>query len=96
MEEYKLSLAALGKRLEQLINLHQEAEERSIQLLEEQKKLNQQVEVLQAENDSLKKQNEALKIVSKVEGQSEGREELKKRVGELIREVDSCIALLNK
>ena len=96
MEEYKLLLAALGKRLEQLINLHREAEERSTQLLEEQKKLNQQVEVLQAENNSLKKQNEALKIVSKVEGQSEDREELKKRVGELIKEVDSCIALLNK
>jgi len=96
MEDYKLALAALTKRVNQLIAIHQSSEKHVNQLVQERDELTQQLEALTKTNHQLVQENKALKIANSVPTEQEDRVELKKRVNELVKEVDECISMLNK
>jgi uncharacterized coiled-coil DUF342 family protein len=96
MEDYKLSLTALEKRINRLMELHQISVENVNRLVQERDDLVRQNEALKQDIRQLQQEREALRIVNAIPEQNEDRAEMKKRVKELMREVDECIALLNK
>ena len=96
MEDYKLSLTALEKRINRLMELHQISVESVNRLVQERDDLVRQNEALKQDIRHLQQEKEALRIVNAIPEQNEDRTEMKKRVKELMREVDECIALLNK
>ena len=96
MEAYKLALVALEKRIMRLMELHQESVKDVNQLVQERDSLVKQLNIEKQETKRLQQENEALKIANTVPAELEGREEMKKRVKELMKEVDDCIAMLNK
>lgn len=96
MEDYKLSLTALEKRINRLMELHQISVESVNRLVQERDDLVRQNEALKQDIRQLQQEKEALRIVNAIPEQNEDRTEMKKRVKELMREVDECIALLNK
>lgn len=96
MEDYRIALAALSKRVNQLIALHESSVKQFNQLVQERDNLTKQLEEFAQLNQQLTQENKALKIAKSVPAEQEDRIELKKRVGELVKEVDECIAMLNK
>ncbi len=96
MEDYKLSLTALEKRINRLMELHQISIDNVNRLVQERDDLVRQNEALKQDIRQLQQEKEALRIVNAIPDEQEDRTEMKKRVKELMREVDECIAMLNK
>ena len=73
------------------------------QLKEELKASNQKVDVLSKQLDDhnqtiqqLNEKNKVLKLSSSIQGKQEDNKAAKQKINELVREIDKCIALLNK
>jgi cell division septum initiation protein DivIVA len=65
------------------------------QLLEENEKLKEEVKSRENDIEEFEKQNKLLKIAKSIES-LEGKKEVKQKINELVREIDNCIALLNR
>ena len=95
MENLNTYISLLAGRVEKLANAHG-------QLLEENSKLREKTAALEQEITEqknvlikLEEQNKVVKIAKAVTDDDEDRKEQRKRLNELVREVDKCIALLN-
>lgn len=55
-----------------------------------------ELEMVRDENQNLKYNNDVLRVSRSLEGGSEEDGVAKKRIGELVREIDKCIELLNE
>ena len=58
--------------------------------------LKQEIEILKQEKSELSHKNEKLKIASSILSGVDENKEAKQRINKLVREIDKCIALLNK
>lgn len=61
----------------------------------ENKTLNTQLELVKKELENLKEKNKTQAIANSLEGSSE-RTNAKLKINELVREIDRCVALINK
>jgi predicted nuclease with TOPRIM domain len=89
------SVKYIAHSVNRLIKLNAEADEKANQLQLENERLKEQLERKESELATLNKQYEALRMGEKIAGNAEDRDDLRKKVNELVREVDKCIALLN-
>ena len=92
----KVTIDRLYKKLELLIITHQQTKEelnRSIQQVEE---LSKQLELQNSSIQQLEEKNKVLKLSSSIQNDSGDNKAAKQRINELVREIDKCIALLNK
>jgi HAMP domain-containing protein len=97
MNEFTLALTSVTKKVEMLIQLHESLLLENERLKREYVSLNLKLNDALSELENTQKQNEALRLAGLIDGnKANGSQDLKKRVGELVREVDKCIALLNK
>ncbi len=83
------------ERIRKLIDLQNQLKEYNSELLKKQEDLKQIIEKQKNEIEQLKDKNRNLKIAKSVK-QSEENSDAKKRIDELMREIDRCIGLLNK
>jgi chromosome segregation ATPase len=58
--------------------------------------LKKEIEMLEQEKSELSRRNEQLKVATQLSSQNEERQEAKQKINFLVREIDKCIALLNK
>lgn len=58
--------------------------------------LKKEIEILEQEKSELSRRNEQLKVATQLLSQNEERQEAKQKINFLVREIDKCIALLNK
>jgi len=66
-------------------------------LLEQTATINNQLEQKQLALDELQRKNEMLRVAGSLTGEQEGDSgQAKQKISELVREIDKCIALLNK
>ena len=65
-------------------------------LLKENEELKQIIKQHKNEIEELKDKNKLIKIAKSLEGDNSGKGELKYKINEILREVDRCMALLNK
>jgi predicted nucleic acid-binding Zn-ribbon protein len=94
---------ALKRKILQLMELYEKEKKISSSLTETIAELNGQIKGLETEIDSLKKSNRRLKLStafkSKAANQSTNEDDAlgaKKIIDELVREIDRCVALLNR
>ena len=83
-------------KLDKLINLHLRMKREKQLLNEEQAQLNEQVRLLTLQNEELVKKQEDLKFAKSLLGVDEDSHEAKIKINRIVREIDKCIALLNK
>ena len=95
-EEDRLLLNELKTNTQHLFDVYRNLEQKNNMLQEELTRLQTKIHSLEQERLELGQKNEQLKIANQfLSGEDETRE-AKQKINSLIREIDKCIALLNK
>ena len=96
MEEPDDILNSLKERTKQIMTLCDGLREEKKSLLTTNRELSQKVAQHEKEIDNIKTKFKTLKIAKTVSGADNDVHETKLRVNRIVREIDNCIALLNK
>ena len=95
MENLDTYIANLSAKVEKLVRMQSELQSENLKL----KGRNEELELVVNDQKNvlsrLEEQNKVVKIAKAVTDDDEDRKEQRKRLNELVREVDKCIALLN-
>jgi hypothetical protein len=83
-------------KLDKLISLNLRLKNEKFVLVEEQFQLKEQIRLLALKNSELVKKEEDLKFAKSLLGAVDDSHEAKIKINRLVREIDKCIALLNK
>jgi predicted nucleic acid-binding Zn-ribbon protein len=89
-------LNLLNKKIEQLVNSYSNLKTECENLKTEKKALKVLLLDRETEMKELGKKYELIKISGALLGDGENAHEAKKKITELVREIDNCIALLNR
>ena len=95
-ERETVLLREFKSKLDKLINLHLRLKREKQLLLEEQSHLKEQIRLLSLKNDEFARKQEELKFAKSLLGGDEDSHEAKLKLNRIVREIDNCIALLNK
>jgi hypothetical protein len=95
-ERETLLLREFKEKLDRLIGLHQKMKAEHQLHIEEEKRLNEQINMLMISNQDLNKKIEDMKFAKSLVGGNEDSHEAKIKINRLVREIDKCISLLNK
>ncbi|MFM7054777.1 MAG: hypothetical protein ACKO0X_02325 [Bacteroidota bacterium] len=58
--------------------------------------LNNELDTLRKDNESLREANQVLRMAKAVSGEDQNTRDLKLRINDYIREIDRCLALINR
>jgi len=89
-------LALLNKKLEELFERYNDLRTKNRELKNENDTLKRYIEERELKIRDLEKRYERIKISGALMGEGEGAAEAKKKINELVREIDRCVALLNR
>ena len=92
----KATIDRLQNKLERLVSKHNEIKSANLQLKKKLLSLKEQLEKEQQCVSELNEKNKILKLSVSLQGDEHDTQAAKQRINELVREVDKCIALLNK
>ena len=92
----KATIDRLQNKLERLVSKHHEIKSANQQLKKKLLSLQEQFEKEQQCVLELNEKNKILKLSVSLQGDEQDTQAAKQRINELVREVDKCIALLNK
>ena len=95
-ERETLLLNDFKEKLDKLIRYTLKMKSENRLLLEEQARLKEQISLLNMKNEELQRKIEELKFAKSMLGGEENSHEAKIKINRLVREIDKCIALLNK
>jgi hypothetical protein len=93
---HDIIIADLRKNLKQIINLYQKKKEENRELKEENANLKKTVLSLKNETDSFSAKFDTLQLAKTFTTASGTSHDAKIKVNRIVREIDKCIALLNK
>lgn len=96
MEQSLSALESLKNSVYQLMDKCSQLESQNKHLSNELTILNTKITNKQAEIEELNEKYNVLKIAKSLEGASSENKEVKLKINEMVREIDKCIALLNK
>lgn len=86
----------LGKRIDRLTGLYQSVKIENHMLKNEVTQLTGQLKKIVDSKAEIEEQYDHLKMTKVIEASPEEVQQTKKRVNQLVREIDKCIALLNR
>lgn len=95
-EEDKLLLNDLKANTQQIFKEFNRLENDKKMLEEKILSLKNEIEILEQQKSELGRKNEQLKIATQLLSANDGKREAKQKIDFLVREIDKCIALLNK
>ncbi len=95
-EEDRLLLNDLKSNMQHLFSAYKKLEQEKQNLQLEIEELQNKLENLEHEKSEIGRKNEQLKIANQLLSKSDESSEAKQKINFLIREIDKCIALLNK
>lgn len=95
-ERETLLLREFKEKLDKLIGFHSKMKSENKLLSEEQERLKDQINLITLKNVELTKKFEDLKFAKSLLGDDSESHEAKIKINRLVREIDKCIALLNK
>lgn len=95
LKDLSSSVEILAQKAEDLIKAHEEAKGKIAELNSERNALMNKLNGRDLEITRLKEENKVLKMASAIKGDEEKVTESKRRISELVREIDKCLALLN-
>jgi len=89
-------LALLNKKIEELFERYNDLRTKNRDLKNENDTLKRYIEERELKIRDLEKKYERIKISGALMGEGEGAAEAKNKINELVREIDRCVALLNR
>ena len=89
-------VGALKSKTEKMLHLQEALQKSNAQLTLKVSKLQSRVEELEALNRKLDDQNKTIRIAQNVSGDTDKNLAIKLKINELVREIDKCIAQLNR
>ncbi len=89
-------LALLNKKIEELFERYNDLRTKNRDLKNENDTLKRYIEERELKIRDLEKRYERIKISGALMGEGEGAAEARKKINELVREIDRCVALLNR
>ena len=95
MENLDIYISGLSERVEKLVAAQSDLKNENAELRSRNTELEQAVNDQKNVLSKLEEENKVVKIAKAVTDDDEDRKEQRKRLNELVREVDKCIALLN-
>lgn len=98
MDDLRTVVSSLHSKVEKLIHLHKSSEDEITKLLIENNELKTVINQQEEQILGLQEKNKVIKIASSLSGSApeEKTTGMKLKINELVREIDNCIALLNK
>lgn len=95
MENLDTYISGLAAKVEKLARMQAELKSENLKLKTRNEELVQVISDQKNVLSKLEEKNKVVKIANAVTEDDEDRKEQRKRLNELVREVDKCIALLN-
>ncbi|AHW61171.1 hypothetical protein SAMN05444285_11156 [Draconibacterium orientale] len=95
-EEDHLLLNDLKRNTQQLFEKYNELEQKNKMLSKQVENLKQEIELMEHEKIELGRSYEQLKVANRILSERDENGEAKQKIDFLIREIDKCIALLNR
>lgn len=95
-DDDRLLLNQLRSNVEWLFQEFKEMETANKILLDKVSALNQEILSIEKEKVGLSRENEKLKLANRILSKSDENMEAGKKINKIVREIDKCIALLNK
>lgn len=95
MKDLGESVETLGKKADALIHAMQSARAKMDLLVAENQKLKDKSSQINDEYNKLKEENKLLRMASAIRGEGENITETKRKISQMVREIDKCIAKLN-
>ena len=89
-------VSELRGQISRLISLYRDLKLEKEELVREKMNLLEQVESLTKENDELKHQYDTIKLAKTFAVNTGDSQQAKNKISQIVREIDKCIALLNK
>lgn len=96
MEQEVSALDSLKKSVQQLMDAYAQLKTQNEELSFAVQTLDQELATKQREIEALEEQYKVLKMAKSLEGVSTENKDVKLKINEMVREIDKCIALLNK
>lgn len=96
IEEDRLLLNDLKNNMQQLFKEFNSLAKEKKMLQEEVLNLKNEIGILEQQKSELSRKNEQLKIATQILSGNDENQEAKQKIGFLVREIDKCIALLNR
>ena len=95
-EEEQILLKDLKKNVQQFFNEFANVENEKRVLEKNVLNLKHEIELLKQEKSELSRKNEQLRLATHLLSGVDENREAKQKINKLVREIDKCIALLNK
>jgi len=89
-------VSELRGQISRLITLYQDLKLEKEKLVHEKMTLLEQVETLNKENEEFKHQYDTMKLAKTFAVNTGDSQQAKNKISQIVREIDKCIALLNK
>jgi uncharacterized protein YoxC len=86
----------LKLKVEKLVNLHERLKAERDQLVLNQKQLEDELRGKEEEIEELKEKNRLVKLAQAVSESDQNTRDIKIKINEYVREIDRCIALINR
>ncbi len=98
MNDLRTVVSSLHSKVEKIMHLHKSSEDDLIKLMNENNELKAVINHQQEQIANLEEKHKVMKIASSLSGavSDEKTTGMKLKINELVREIDNCIALLNK
>lgn len=97
MSDHQIQFKELTNKVEKLINLHKQLVKDHQQLQIHQKQLLETIENQQKQILSLEDKNKVMRLAQSISGESDQKtHDIKLKINEYIREIDKCLALINR
>ena len=96
MNDSRSQLAQLKIKVEKLINLHTQLAKENQQLKLIQSQLAEDLKRSHQQITELEEKNKLIKMAQAVSGTDQNTRDLKLKINEYIREIDRCLALINR
>lgn len=95
-EDYKNIITKLNENINSLMLLYSKVKENNIVLSNEVNKLNSELNIYKNKLEETEKKYDNLRLARSVVAGNSDDNEAKLKLNKIIREIDNCIALLNK
>ncbi len=89
-------LKQLGNKVEKLVNLHEQLLDENKRLKLIQNQLTEEINRCHRQIADLEDKNKMIKLAGAVSGSDQNTRDIKLKINEYIREIDKCLALINR
>jgi len=96
MTENEAVFNSLEEKIKKIIDLHDQLKSENHRLLTENNELSENLKLKDNEIKALQTKHEHLKLAKLLSTKGEDSHDAKLKVNRIVREIDKCIALLNK